>query len=73
MSVVQLARPVANGCDCVGGCPACVGPDAGTGENSKEGALRLLRFAAESAKLTVYDPDSSEDIVEAISDDGVAD
>jgi DEAD/DEAH box helicase domain-containing protein len=57
-------------CPCHTGCPSCVGPEAGYSLDSKEGALRLLRHAAQTARLTIATPDEP---VETPEDGGVLD
>lgn len=40
--IFAAARQLVAGCPCSGGCPSCVGPQQGTGENAKQHTLQLL-------------------------------
>ena len=44
--VVEAALEVVAGCDCLQGCPACVGPVEEVGPLGKETAARVLAYLA---------------------------
>jgi len=54
--VLQAALEVVAGCECAGGCPACVGPAHESGPRGKPTAERLLRHLAAGAAPLPGDP-----------------
>jgi DEAD/DEAH box helicase domain-containing protein len=54
--VFAAAREVVVGCECVGGCPACVGPAHESGLDGKDTARRVLTHLASGLELTEADP-----------------